>query len=130
MSADVTEDELEQATADLVGITVLPVPIYAAVKQGGEPLYKKARRGEAVVPPMREMEVFATKLLDHYMREYHCVVVIECDVAHGVYVRSLAREFGRRLGYPARLDGLRRTHIGPYSVADARSVGVARRRKL
>ena len=37
----------------------------------------------------------------------------------GFYVRSLARDFGEKLGCGACLRDLRRTRIGDYSVTDA-----------
>ena len=43
-------------------ITQIP-PVYSALKQGGVPLYKRARRGEAVEAPPREVEVFRFDLL-------------------------------------------------------------------
>jgi tRNA pseudouridine55 synthase len=36
----------------------------------------------------------------------------------GTYVRSLAHEIGRRLGGAAMVLDLRRTHVGPWGVAD------------
>ena len=38
-------------------------PIYSALKQGGEPLYAKARRGELIEVPEREVEVRSIELL-------------------------------------------------------------------
>ncbi len=43
-----------------------------------------------------------------------------CEVGSGTYVRSLAEELGRRLGYPATLSALRRTRVGEFCVEDAR----------
>ncbi|HEB84308.1 MAG TPA: hypothetical protein ENI92_04825 [Bacteroidetes bacterium] len=39
--------------------------------------------------------------------------------AGGLYVRSVARDLGRMLALPARLEALRRTAAGPYQVEDA-----------
>ena len=111
--------EVREALAGMVGTLTLPVPRFAAIKQNGEPLYKKARRGEAFEPPVRSMEVRAAELRGIERHGDRCVLDVVFDVASGVYVRSLAVELGRRLGVPARLDGLRRTQIGEYSVRDA-----------
>ncbi|MCT7094599.1 tRNA pseudouridine(55) synthase TruB, partial [Salmonella enterica subsp. enterica serovar Oranienburg] len=54
---------IEAALARLRGrITQVP-PAYSAIKQDGEPLYLKARRGEAVDVPAREVEVYRLDLL-------------------------------------------------------------------
>src|SRR5689334_5027612 len=57
-------EAIETALVPLRGrITQVP-PVYSAIKQGGEPLYAKARRGETVVVPPREVEVFRLELRD------------------------------------------------------------------
>ena len=96
----------------MVGKIEIPVPIYSAIKIKGQRLYKKARRGESVEPPLREMEVRGFNL-QQVKKEGECVsVVVRWDVGSGTYIRSLAEELGRRLGYPATIKGLRRTQIG------------------
>lgn len=44
---------------------------------------------------------------------------IELEVASGTYIRSIAEEIGRRLGYPATIKELRRTKIGEFKIEDA-----------
>jgi tRNA pseudouridine55 synthase len=81
-------------------------PAYSAIKIGGERAYKKARRGEDVEIPEREVTVHEfTRTGDDEFR-------IVCS--SGTYVRSLIADLGD--GY---CTSLRRTHIGPFSVADA-----------
>jgi len=124
----ITEAELREALARMVGVLVLPVPAYSALKQGGVPLYKKARSGVAVhdlTVPEREMVVHAAELRAHGTaadRPDRYVVSVRFYVGSGTYIRSLAQELGRRLGYPATLRRLRRTRIGEYSVKNAEAV--------
>lgn len=113
---------LEETLAGMVGVLRLPIPIYSAIKRGGEPLYKKARRGEHVVPSVRDMEVSEMNLYDSYPQGEHYVVVVECLVESGTYVRSLAEELGRRLNVPATICGLRRLSIGEARVEDAKKL--------
>ncbi len=47
------------------------------------------------------------------------LVTVRFAVGSGTYIRSLAEEFGRRLGYPATLYNLRRTRVGEFSIEDA-----------
>ncbi|HBV01706.1 MAG TPA: tRNA pseudouridine(55) synthase, partial [Candidatus Taylorbacteria bacterium] len=47
------------------------------------------------------------------------IIKAQFDVGSGTYIRSLAEEFGRRLGVPATLSGLRRIQIGNFRIEDA-----------
>ncbi|MDA8596937.1 hypothetical protein N9L26_01230, partial [Candidatus Pacebacteria bacterium] len=47
------------------------------------------------------------------------VVKVVFSVGSGTYIRSLAEELGRRLGYPATLKSLRRTKVGEFSLTEA-----------
>ncbi|MBN8735364.1 MAG: tRNA pseudouridine(55) synthase TruB [Xanthomonadales bacterium] len=90
-------------------ITQVP-PVYSALKQGGVPLYKRARRGEAVEVPPREVEVFRFDLTgrDGDVLRLH----VECG--SGTYVRSLVRDLGEALGCGAHLTALRRLWVEPF----------------
>jgi tRNA pseudouridine55 synthase len=127
---EIKEEVLLPTLKKLVGILKLPVPAYSAVKQGGVPLYKKVRIGKKVTPPMREMRVFDVRLVRHsrqrpsgqdkVKKDY--IVTVEMDVASGVYVRSVAEEFGRILNIPATVKELRRTKIENFDVKDAQKL--------
>jgi tRNA pseudouridine55 synthase len=85
-------------------------PAYSAVKVGGERAYRRARRGEAVELPERDVVVHR---FEEVGREGERVELeIECSA--GTYVRSLVADLG-----DAYCEALRRTAIGPFSVADA-----------
>lgn len=101
---------IEQALATLRGrITQVP-PAYSALKQGGEPLYVKARRGEAVDVPPREVEIHRLELLAHGGDRLK--LMVECG--SGTYIRSLAVDLGERLGCGAHLTSLRRMWVEPF----------------
>ena len=101
---------IEAALNKLRGRIVQVPPVYSALKQDGEPLYLKARRGEAVEVPAREVEVYRLDLLDRAddtLRLY-----VECG--SGTYVRSLAVDLGEDLGCGAHLKALRRLWVEPF----------------
>jgi len=101
---------LEQALALLRGrITQVP-PVYSALKQGGERLYVKARRGELVDVPPREVEIYRLELLGHEGDRLR--LLVECS--SGTYIRSLAVDLGERLGCGAHLTSLRRLWVEPF----------------
>lgn len=103
----------------LRGELTLPVSAYSAIKQGGVPLYKKARRGESVVVPLRTMHILEAAYLGIESAGGVCDIRARFAVGSGTYIRSLAEEVGKRLGMPATLARLRRTEVGPFTVKDA-----------
>lgn len=101
---------VESALAPLRGRIRQRPPAYSALKQGGEALYRKARRGEAVQVPEREVEVFALDLVERgadWLR-----LRIECG--SGTYVRSLVGDLGQALGCGAHVSALRRLWVEPF----------------
>jgi tRNA pseudouridine55 synthase len=106
---------VERALSSLVGEIRQQVPIYSAVKVGGERLYQKARRGDAIETPVRTVVVHELKATRIDLPEID--IVVRCS--KGTYIRSLAVQIGRALELPAHLSMLRRTRVGPYDVADA-----------
>lgn len=115
----ISEVEVREALAEMVGTLKLPVPIYSAIKQGGEPLYRKVRRGEAVIAPLRLMHVRHADFRSLSKERDKLVIAATFDVGSGTYVRSLAEELGRRLNVPTTLWSLRRTRVGDFRVEDA-----------
>jgi tRNA pseudouridine55 synthase len=105
------------ATGNVPGSLELPtgtvrqrVPMTSAVRVGGERLYKKARRGEVVETPVRDVEVHRAELLSSDGERAH--YEIECSA--GTYVRTLVETLG-----DAYCEALRRTAIGPFRVEEA-----------
>jgi len=101
---------LEAALAALRGRITQTPPAYSAIKQGGVALYKRARRGETVDVPSREVDVYRLELTasDGDRLRLH----VECG--SGTYVRSLARDLGERLTCGAHLTALRRVWVDPF----------------
>ena len=90
-------------------------PAYSAIKLKGKKAYQLARMGERPDLKLRKITVFNIKLLKY---EYPKLVFI-CLVSSGTYIRSLARDIGKKLLTGAYLENLRRTKIGKYNVSDA-----------
>lgn len=105
---------------NLRGALTLPVPAYSAVKVKGERLYALARRDQSPKElPMKPMEIRRIELcgMERKGNGYRLALVL--DVASGTYIRSVAEELGKRLGYPASVAALRRTRVGEYTLHDA-----------
>lgn len=85
-------------------------PAHSAVKVGGERAYAKARRGEAVELPEREIEIYAWERL--WRDGDRLALRIRCSA--GTYIRSLIADLG-----DAYCEALRRTAIGPFDTIGA-----------
>ena len=103
------EEELSARLELLRGEIELPIPAASAVKIGGERAYKLARRGIEVEMPVRRSTVHALDVITYTGEK----VTLDAHVSSGTYIRSLAIALG---GHCATL---RRTEVGPFSVADA-----------
>jgi tRNA pseudouridine55 synthase len=104
------EADIESALQTLRGRIVQTPPAYSAIKQGGVALYKRARRGEDVQVPSREVQVDRLEITARDGERLH--LHVECG--SGTYVRSLARDLGERLGCGAHLTALRRLWVEPF----------------
>jgi tRNA pseudouridine55 synthase len=102
--------QVELAVQPIVGRISQRPPIYSALKQGGEPLYAKARRGEAIEVPEREVEVDSIEVLDIQPD----AVRLRIACGSGTYVRSLVRDLGEALGCGAHVAELRRLWVDPF----------------
>ncbi|MDQ6647532.1 MAG: tRNA pseudouridine(55) synthase TruB [Pseudomonadota bacterium] len=101
---------IEAAVGKLRGRILQVPPMYSALKQDGERLYVKARRGEAVEIPPREVEVTRLDVLSHDGDTLK--LLVECG--SGTYIRSLAADLGEDLGCGAHLTALRRLWVEPF----------------
>jgi len=101
---------IDAALYTLRGRIVQTPPAYSAIKQGGVALYKRARRGEDVQVPTREVEVHKLELTG---RDGD-ILRLQVECGSGTYVRSLARDLGERLGCGAHLTALRRLWVEPF----------------
>lgn len=90
-------------------------PMFSAIKVDGQPLYKKARKGETVEVQPRKVLItsFDITHIDIPSLDF------EVTCSKGTYIRSLANDFGKALQSGAYLSALRRTRIGPYKIEDA-----------
>lgn len=125
----ITKELVEQETARFIGTIEQTVPIYSAVKVGGQKLYHKARQGEKVAHlPVREVEIYKLQVTDFSINQVAqiCEARLSVDVSSGTYVRSLVHDLGQRLGVGAYVGALRRTKIGNLSVNDAFKPGAKR----
>lgn len=106
---------VREALGRFVGRHRQKAPDWSALKVRGEPLYRRARRGETVEAPLREVELYDATVLEvgpaSVRLRLHC--------GKGFYVRSLARDLARALGTVGHVKALRRTASGSFSIEGA-----------
>ncbi|HCU89640.1 MAG TPA: tRNA pseudouridine(55) synthase TruB [Gammaproteobacteria bacterium] len=91
-------------------------PMFSALKRGGQPLYKLARKGISVERKPRTVKIYeldSLGLLDGDLLR------VEISCSKGTYVRTLAEDIGEILKCGAHVSELRRLKVGPYSIDDS-----------
>lgn len=111
----ITEEMVETARLQFVGTIDQVPPMFSAIKVDGQPLYKRARKGEVIeikarTVHMHELEISRIELPEIDFR-LHC--------SKGTYVRSLAHDMGKVLDSGAHLTALRRTKVGEFHIDNA-----------
>jgi tRNA pseudouridine55 synthase len=97
-------------------ITQVP-PMVSAIQIGGQRLHDLARRGIEVEREPRPVTVYS---FDVAPADEPGVLMIDVECSAGTYVRTLAADLGRLLGGGAHLRNLRRTAVGPFTIAEVR----------
>jgi tRNA pseudouridine55 synthase len=113
-----TENAIMGALKGFTGRVKQIPPMYSAVKLGGTPLYKLARKGIVVERSPKDVAIFSidvAKVEPPYVEFY-----VKCS--RGTYLRTLCYDVGRILGCGAHLASLRRTRSGPFSIEDSVSL--------
>lgn len=111
-----TLDQLNDEAAKFVGDVMQTPPMVSAIKKGGVPLYKLARKGVEVEREPRLIHIYNFRFTDY--REPVGTFKLACT--KGTYVRSVAHDLGQKIGCGAHLATLRRSVSGKFDVADAK----------
>lgn len=108
--------QMQQAAAQLVGDIWQRPSMYSAIKQDGVAMYERARRGETVEVPLRQVHVASIDL--HGETANHGVLMtIRCG--RGTYIRSICRDMGEKVGCPAHMRFLLRSQSGVFRLDTA-----------
>ncbi|MFZ2681813.1 MAG: tRNA pseudouridine(55) synthase TruB [Patescibacteria group bacterium] len=117
----VDKDQLKTALKQLTGKIEQIPPMHSAIKRGGKKMYELARQGIELKLDPRPVTIHEFKQTSKTSPDYRLPVTISTLIVctSGTYIRALARDLGQSLGSGGYLTALRRTKIGPYSVANA-----------
>lgn len=112
------ENKIKNVLESIKGEIDLQVPLYSAIKISGKPLYKYAKEGKRVIPPVKKMKINKAELISFNKN----LLKLKLEVGSGAYIRSIAEEIGRKLGTVAVLSNLRRIKIGKFNVENAEKI--------
>ena len=117
-------EDIESALLGLRGEIEQVPPMYSAKKHEGRKLYELARRGEEIerAPVPVIVYEFEAKSDDSLLTQNDdgtCDLSVRVVCSAGTYIRTLAEDFGKRLGTRAHLVALRRTRAGEFRLEAA-----------
>jgi tRNA pseudouridine55 synthase len=110
-----TVEQLNETAAGFVGDQMQLPPMVSAIKLNGVPLYKLARQGLEVERKERLVHIYSFRITAY--QEPSADFNASCT--KGTYIRTLAHDFGNKLGCGAHLTTLRRLASGKFEVANA-----------
>ncbi len=107
-------EQIERVLKTFVGESLQVPPMYSAIKQDGQPLYRLARAGKTVERQPRPIRIERLELVAQ--PEPH---TLDCRVTcgKGTYVRVLAEDIARQLGTVGHVSLLRRERVAPFEPA-------------
>lgn len=116
-----TESQLQNVLPKFTGEIEQIPPMVSAIKVEGEPLYKRARRGEEIDREARKLRIYDLRLEQFSPGPYpEATIYVMCS--SGTYVRSLAADIATALGGVAHLSALRRLAVGPFDEAISHTI--------
>lgn len=114
----ISKELLEEIRISFLGIQQQVPPLFSAKQIDGKRAYELARKGVEMELKSNTIEIFSLTINSDRFPE----IDFEVTCSKGTYIRSLAHDFGKKLGSGAALIALRRTASGNYNIGDSKSV--------
>lgn len=111
-----TREAIAAALAEFVGEIEQIPPKFSAIKINGNRAYDLARGGDDVELKPRVVVIDDLRIVDMPDPDHTTFSAI---CGKGTYVRSLARDLGRKLGCFGHIADLRRTRVGPFDIENS-----------
>jgi tRNA pseudouridine55 synthase len=121
-ASGVADAAVTDGIAALTGDIAQVPSTVSAIKVDGKRAYERARAGEEVALEARPVHVARFDVLEVRRGDATVDLDVVVDCSSGTYVRALARDLGRGLGVGGHLTALRRTRVGPFTLAHARDL--------
>ncbi|PTJ15757.1 tRNA pseudouridine(55) synthase TruB [Staphylococcus simulans] len=120
VSKDLTADKIDEAILSFVGEIEQIPPMYSSVKVNGRKLYEYARNNETVERPKRKVRIYEIERNSEIRyKDETCSFDIFIRCGKGTYIRTLATDIGKALGYPAHMSQLTRVESGGFSIDES-----------
>ena len=110
---ELAETRVREVMQGFLGDQYQTPPMHSAIKIGGVPLYKLARKGEEVEREPRFIRVVTFELTSFAPPKL--TFTLHCT--KGTYVRTIVHDLGQKLGCGAHLSALRRTGSGKFNLS-------------
>ena len=111
-----TKNEIAKSLPELIGNIKQIPPNFSAIKINGVRSYKLARQNKEIDHKPRVVKIHDLKYKKYINKNYS---VFEVICSKGTFVRSIARDLGKKLNTEAHVVELRRKSIGKFSVKNA-----------
>lgn len=118
VDAPIGDDQIKSAMKKMTGqITQVP-PMYSAVRVNGKHLYEYARAHQEVERPSRQVTIYQFDLVAaNYESDQHQQRIrFKVRCSKGTYVRTLAVDLAKALGYPGVMSSLTRVASGGFTI--------------
>lgn len=110
-----TLDQLRSVGAGFIGEIEQTPPAYSAIKINGVAAYKLARKGKSPVLKPRKINIDIFDILEYEKP----LLKVKIHCSKGTYIRSVADDFGKKLGCGAYVKSLHRESIGSFLCEEA-----------
>ena len=122
-SNTITSIEVDRVLEEFKGVIEQIPPMYSSVKVNGKKLYEYARKGETIERPKRQVKIDEIeRISDLTFIEQTCHFDIKVTCGKGTYIRTLATDIGKALGYPAHMSLLTRINSGGFNINESLSL--------
>ena len=111
-------DALESVRLSFLGEQEQVPPVYSAKQVNGKRAYDYAREGKELILKPNWIKIISFEIDASSYPEI--TFVIKCS--KGTYIRSIAHDFGKKMGIGGTLISLRRTNSGPFSIDKAQTI--------
>jgi len=109
--SEISSKFLQECLDSFLGSSMQTPPMHSAIKVDGEPLYKKAHKGEVVEREPRNIVIYSFDVVKKSFSE----LILDVHCSKGTYVRTLVEDLGKMLGFGAHVSGLHRTALSFFS---------------
>ncbi|WP_078391463.1 tRNA pseudouridine(55) synthase TruB [Shouchella patagoniensis] len=116
---EIAESEIRKQLKAFTGEIKQTPPYFSAVKVNGKRLYEYARAGIEVIRPTRQVKIYSLDFLGNVHTEPGLrSFIFKATCSKGTYIRTLAVDIGKELGFPAHMSKLTRIASGSFTEKD------------